>query len=191
MSRKQQPKHETQQLNHRMFQVLLIATAPQPRFNIFPDKFQKMKNQLFVSLSTALFIFLSCGTVHTTTPSRIGLLPLNDYQLTSAPLQSDTSYQVIRSDEAFRGRFSSTAAARVPDFNGQMVVAIVFKNPVTTPLQFEKAEVTGSTINVYAVTCTKANCSQGQALLATIPKVGNAATVQFVINGVNKQRVTL
>ena len=150
-----------------------------------------MRKQLLLTLSTVLLIaFLSCGTVRNATPSRIGLLPLGGYQLTAAPVQSDTSYQVVRSDEALRARFTPTAGARMPGFNGQMVVAIIFKNPVTTPLQFERAEVRGNTIHVYAVTCTGANCSQDQALLATIPKVGNAAAVQFLINGENKQRVT-
>jgi hypothetical protein len=72
-----------------------------------------------------------------------------------------------------------------------MVVAILFKNVVTAPLQFEKAEVAGSIMNVYAVTCTVQTCGSSQAVLATTPKVGSIKSVQFIINGEKKALVSL
>lgn len=151
-----------------------------------------MKKQLFVFFTIALSAFLlSCGTVRYAAPFQIGLSPLEEYRPTSASMQEDTAFMVFKNEQAFNTSFSSTSAsARQPGFNGQMVVTIVFKNAAVTPLRFEKAEVSGNTINVYTVSC-EAGCKSGQALLATIPKVGNASGLQYFVNGEKKKYVAL
>lgn len=160
----------------------------------FRQKLITMKKYIFLQLTVALFaaVIFSCGTVRNTTPSRIGILPLESYQLTSGSLPGDTTYKVIRNEEEFRSGFSSgNAAARRPSFDGQMVVAILFKNPVSQPLQFQGAEVTGGTLTLYAVNCTGINCQPSQVVLATTPRVGNVTQARFVVNGEQKAIIRL
>ena len=153
-----------------------------------------MRKQLsaYIVIFTVVIFFSACGTLRETTPSQIGLLPLDSYNLAATTLSADTTYRVIRSEEEFRATATpSDAAARQPAFSGQMVVAILFKNAVTSPLRFDRAELTGSTMNVYASTCTGQNCGSSQAVLATTPRVGSVKRVQFIINGENKTLVNL
>lgn len=153
-----------------------------------------MRKQLsaFVAFFTVVVFLSACGSLRETAPSRIGLLPLDSYTLAATALPADTTYRVIRSEEEFRANATpSDAAARQPSFSGQMVVAILFKNAVASPLRFNKAEVAGGTMNVYASTCTGQNCGNSQVLLATTPKVGTVKRVQFIVNGENKALVNL
>ena len=143
----------------------------------------------FLSALVVLLLF-SCGTVQNQTPSRIGLSPLPNYSPAPGRFTTDTTFSVYKASADFSGDFSPAAAeTRRPDFNGQMVVAMVVRNAAQTALQFDRAEVVGKTINVYAQTCRSQDCPAGPALVATIPKVSEATTVRFFINGESRSEV--
>jgi hypothetical protein len=136
-------------------------------------------------------LLFACSSSRTATSSQIGLLPLESYNYTGESLTADTMYRVIRSEDVFTANFNAAdAAARKPGFSGQTVVAILMK-AAATPLKFTRAEVAGRIINVYAQTCSGADCPSRSAVLATIPKVGSARAVQFFINGESKARLDL
>jgi hypothetical protein len=136
--------------------------------------------------------FFSCSSMQTSTPSAIGILPLGQYNYSTVSSPADTLYKVIRTAEEFRASFAQTTAeARQPDFSGQMVIAIIVNEAAGNPLQFEKAETVGTTVNVYARSCEGPDCNRGQAVLATIPRVGNARNVRFFVNGESRGQVYL
>jgi hypothetical protein len=143
----------------------------------------------FAALLFSFFLF-SCTAQRNSTPSAIGLVPLQDYRYAMNSLPTDTVYSIYKSEETFNSQFAaSSAAVRRPGFDGQWVVAIVLPTETATPLRFERAEVVGKTVNVYAQTCTDAACRNSPAILATIPKVGSALAVRFFINGEQKKAV--
>ena len=136
------------------------------------------------ALTTVFIYLLSCSGTRSRTPSAIGLLPLEGYQPAPTVLTTDTSYRVFRSEEAFNRNFAATAqGTRRPAFEGQAVVAILLKAAPAVPLRFERAEVVGTAIHVFAQACTQPDCIAGQAVLATIPNVGRAREVQFFVDG--------
>jgi hypothetical protein len=151
----------------------------------------KQNFSCFLSCIVVVLLF-SCGTVQNQTPSRIGLSPLQNYSPAPGHFTTDTTFSVYKTSADFSGDFSPAAAeARHPDFNGQMVMAIVVRSAAQPALQFDRAEVAGKTINVYAQTCGSQKCPAGPALLATIPRVGDARAVRFFINGENRREVQL
>lgn len=136
------------------------------------------------------FIVLSCSTLKST-PSQIGLLPLTGFRYLPENMITDTIYKVYQREEVFSNQFTALEGAKHPAFDGQWVVAVLLPAAATSSLRFEKAEVVGNTVNVYAQTCTTANCNSDQAVLATIPRVSNARRIQFFINGQSKNAVEL
>lgn len=157
-----------------------------------------MKN-ILTPVSLCGFILLTlagCTSVKETTPSRIGLVSLHHYNLKTGSNVTDTVYRVIQNEDAFNSVLEgATPEVKRPDFNGQMVVAILLK-PSTeqTPLLFEKAETVRSTMNVYAQTCSpgmQEGCTSANAIVATTPKVGSVKRVEFFINGASKRIVNL
>jgi hypothetical protein len=151
------------------------------------------KNTIFCVAFVALLLsFFSCSTVKNTAPTRIGLLPLDNYEYRQE--RTDTVYSIVQTDAEFNQKFRSAGGpVRTPAFTGQVVVAILLKDG-SSPLRLEKAEVVGNTVHVYAQTCPKPDCDKMPTPLtcmATIPKVGNAKTVLFFVNGERKSTVEL
>ena len=141
----------------------------------------------FVVLS---FLLFSCSTTRHPVPSRIGLLPLDAYNYSGSNLEADTVFRVFRNETVFNATFAATnTAARRPAFQGQTVVAIIMKSAPVTPLHFSRAEVAGKVINIYAQPCT--GCSSSRVVMATIPNVNDARSVQFFINEESKARLEL
>ena len=143
-------------------------------------------------LSTVIFLLFACSSSRQASPSRIGLVPLGAYSFQGDDLVMDTVYRIIQNEDLFNAGFSAAnASARRPGFDGQMVVAIIMKTAPATPLRFTGADVSGNVVNVYAQPCTGDDCENSRAVLATIPKVGNARTVQFFVNGERKASLSL
>ena len=103
----------------------------------------KVMKHLFYFL--IIIITASCGSIKTATPTIIGIMPLTSYTVQDQSPSADTTYRVIRSEDVFNSSFSASAAdVRKPDFGGQTVVAILFKNAASQPgMQFQKAEIVG------------------------------------------------
>ena len=133
--------------------------------------------------ATTILFIISCGSQRTQQPSAIAIMPLLGYEAMKGP-SADTTYQLYRTEEIFAGDFRSTSnGTRKPDM-GQMIVSVQLKN--STSMHYERAEYIGSRINVFLKTCAasmESNCRTGSSFLATIPRVGNARSVQFHING--------
>lgn len=148
-----------------------------------------VRNAFFFLLITSLLI--ACSTTMSSAPSPIGLVPLTSYTKINEPNSNDTAYHVIQNEETFAANFkASSADAKKPGFTGQMVVAMLTPQP--SLLQFEKAETVGTRINVYLRSCTAAaTCTSSNFFLATIPKVGNARSVQFFVNNTGRSIVSL
>ena len=149
------------------------------------------RTNLITIVSTPFLIFfLSCSSSRVSNSSSIGLLPLEYYIPTWSAHTADTTYKVFQTDAAFRKAFTVAAgeAPRSPNFSSQMVVAILFKEGVGQSLRFENAEVSGSTVTVFARSCMEQNCGNA---VATIPKVANAKTIRFIINGNSTGKVDL
>lgn len=118
-------------------------------------------------------------------------MSLEGYRFKQTDMTADTTYTVYQREETFNSQFAASGdAVRRPGFDGQWVVAILLP-AVTTPLRFERAEMAGRTVNVYAQTCTGTDCSNTPSILATVPKAGNARSVRFFINGERKHEVQL
>ncbi|RYZ28905.1 MAG: hypothetical protein EOO10_08000 [Chitinophagaceae bacterium] len=131
------------------------------------------------TLSFAFFLF-SCSISRNQTPSRIGLVALKNYSLVNPNSVQDTAYMAIQNETDFSSTF--TGAEKL-DLYGKTAVAIILKNDAS--LKFDSADYIGSSVNVYAQTCSAASqpqCATGKVFLATIPKVGSAKTVHFFIN---------
>ena len=142
--------------------------------------------KLTLLLSFFIIAVLSCVSSRNAEPSRIGIVPLHQFKANEASLNADTLYKVTRNAEEFDASFTSLVGTNTrPDFHAQMAVAMLLKNATTAGLQFEKAEVEGSTVNIYLRSCAGTateNCLKGNALIATIPKVGSAKKVRFFVN---------
>jgi len=138
-------------------------------------------------------VLISCSTAQKT-PSRIGLVPLEFYVSRQAP-PADTSYTVYRSEALFNAAFQPGTASRRPDFNGQTAVAIVLPaTPSAMALRFDRAEIVGNTMHVYAQSCTAgsdAGCIATPGILATTPRSGNVKSVNFWVNGISRRIVDL
>jgi hypothetical protein len=125
--------------------------------------------------------------------SSIGIVPLLQYSARNLSLKSDTTYQVIQDTLTFRASFTAAARARKPNFDGQVVVAILTKQLPSQAFRFTRAEVAGKTINVYAQNCqrdTDSTCEKNSIVLAAIPKVGNARSVHFFVNNEPREVVS-
>ena len=150
-----------------------------------------MKIAAFAIVATITLLIASCGSQRTQQPYLIGITPLYGYEAINAAT-SDTAYQLYRTEEIFAGDFRSTSnGTRKPDMGGQMIVSVQVRKQ--TSMQFERAEFVGSRINVFLKTCTSSaerNCRTSKSFLATIPRVGNARSVQFHINGEAKSIVS-
>lgn len=139
-----------------------------------------------------LLFIVSCTTVRNTSPSPIGLVSLTGYRYTAQPLTADTTYRIYQRQEDFDRQFSASGeVTRQPGFSGQWVVAILLKETPALPLRFERAELNGSAINVYAQPCTGTECDNNPVILATIPRSGSARHVRFFVNGERKREVAL
>lgn len=151
-----------------------------------------MKYSLMAGI-TAMTALLSCGTAQKM-PNRIGLIPLENYTSRQAP-PADTSYMVYRTETAFDAAFQPGTASRRPDFSGQTTVALVLPaTPSGTALRWDRAEVEGNTMHVYAQSCTlgtDAGCLASPNLLATTPRSGNVKRVAFWVNGISRRVVEL
>lgn len=139
-------------------------------------------------------LLVACGSTRNLTPSVIGIVPLTSYSRINSADISDTTYHVIQNEETFSANFrASSADAKKPGFNGQMVVALLTPQP--SLLQFDRADHSGPRINIYLRTCTPASslpaCNSSNFFLATIPKVGDARSVQFYIDNTSKRIVDL
>jgi len=147
-----------------------------------------MRKQTVTILLIASFVtgLLSCASSRNAEPSRIGIMPLAEYKVAATQLTADTAYRVLRSNEDFNATFApSISNARRPDFNSQIVVALLLKE-ANTGLQFSKAEIVEKTVNIYVESCTSSTdegCMKGSVVMATIPKAGNVNKVAFYING--------
>ena len=138
----------------------------------------------------------ACGAVHKATSTPIGIQPLSNFTLRNENFPSDTVYKVFRSEEQFDAVFApASPETKKPSFNGQTAFAILFKQASgNNPLRFEKVEISGSTMNVYAVTETPAagtDGSSGKIRLAATAKSDNVKKVQFFINGESRNQVIL
>jgi hypothetical protein len=122
-------------------------------------------------------------------------MPLAQYNLKSFDQVTDTTWMAFTNQAQFDAVFNSMAPdAKKPDFNAQTVVAMILKNAPSTPMAFEKMEIAGNTLNVYAATCltpTQTNCTQNQVIMAATAKSGNVKRVQFFMNGVSKRTIGL
>ena len=152
---------------------------------------------VFTRLSTCVvFLLTACGSVQQATSTRIGVQPLTGFSLRNENLPADTLYKVFRSDEQFDVHFlAATADVKRPDFRGQTAFAILFRQaPEKNPLVFEKVEIKGSTMMVYAAACapsTGQQCPGGKTMLGATAKSNQVKKVQFFINGESKTQVEL
>ncbi|HUC80787.1 MAG TPA: hypothetical protein VMR70_07715 [Flavisolibacter sp.] len=149
---------------------------------------KRTSHSLIIAL-VASFL-LSCSASRNATLSTIGLVPLADYTITNNAVK-DTVYRVVRNDADFDALVRATSAnAKRPGFDGQMVVALFTEAP--SSLQFVQAGFMGKNVQVYLASCNAAQpCSTGKVFLATIPKVGSAKRIQFFINNETKATVEL
>ena len=147
---------------------------------------------IFPALAVTLLL-LSCGTAQKM-PNRIGLIPLENYVSRQAP-PADTTYAIYRTEVAFDLAFAPGTASRRPDFSGQTTVAIVLPAvPAGNALRYDRAEIEGATMHVYAQSCTlgtDAGCLASPNLLATTPRSGNVKRVTFWVNGISRRTVEL
>jgi len=142
-----------------------------------------------VAILSFAFLLFSCSSSRNQTPSRIGLVPLKNYSLVNDNPPQDTTYMAIQNETEFANTFTGTEKL---DLYGKTAVAIVLKNAAS--LQFDSAGYIGSTVNVYAQTCSataQPQCATSKVFLATVPKVGSARTVQFFINNNKRGSVKL
>lgn len=139
-----------------------------------------------------LFLF-ACTANRMITQAPIGILPLLDYTAVNQGMLKDTSLAVYNNEASFSAAFTATSpSARKPTFGGQLAVAVSLKAPST--LYFERATKGGSKIFIYLKSCesvSQPSCQTGQYFLATVPKVGDAESVEFLINDEMKGRVDL
>jgi len=154
-----------------------------------------MKRLLYPLLLGTIIVVTACSSTRTPTPTAIGIMPLTQYTLKSFDQVTDTTWMAFTNQTEFDAVFNATGpGAKRPDFNAQTVVALILKNAPASPLTFEKLEVAGNTLNVYAATCltpTQTNCIQNQVIMAATAKSGNVKRVQFFMNGVNKRTIGL
>lgn len=148
-----------------------------------------------LAIFVLITLLVACGSIRTSAPSRVGIMPLTSYILKGSVPSGDTVYQVYTDEANFIAAFATTDEnARQPDFSGQIVVAIVLKD-TTAPsaLQLERAEIAGSTMSIYAVSCSSgaSGCISGPVVMATTPRSGNVKNVQFVVNNNSRYTVTL
>jgi hypothetical protein len=142
-------------------------------------------------LFSACLLF-ACSASRNQMHSAIGLVPLSNYETVNDDLAEDTAYHVFQNDASFAAVVRATAGdAKKPSFNGQMAVAMLTKLP--SLLQFERAEFTGNRIHVYLQSCSTSQpgCSTSKLFLATVPRVGNARSVQFFVNNEPKAPINL
>jgi hypothetical protein len=90
---------------------------------------------------------------------------------------------------------SASSAVRIPDFNGQSVVAIVTK-PTTKVLSLaiDKAEITGTDLHVYySITDTTAWSTYEQVnfAAATIPKSLAVKNIHFYLKDVKEKTLSI
>ncbi|GAA4737324.1 hypothetical protein GCM10023229_15080 [Flavisolibacter ginsenosidimutans] len=126
-------------------------------------------------------------------PSAIGIVPLLQYSAQNVSVKADTTYQVIQDATTFHASFAASSTARKPNFDGQMVVTILTKQLPSQAFRFTRAEVAGKTVNVYAQSCQRdadSTCEKSSVVMAAIPKVGSARSVQFFVNNQPKELVS-
>ena len=154
-----------------------------------------MKPLAILLLYSAVIVVTSCSSTRTSAPSAIGIMPLTQFTLKSFDQVTDTTWMAFTNQVQFDAVFNSTAPdAKRPDFNAQTVVAMILKSAPSTPMTFEKMEIAGNSLNVYAATCltpTQTNCTQNQVIMAATAKSGNVKRVQFFMNGVAKRTIGL
>lgn len=147
-----------------------------------------MRNVLFLVLITA--VISACGASRYSTPSTVGLVPLENYFV---PLNNgmDTgyTYKVISNRDEFDKIIKTGSSAgneiRKPDFNGQTVVAVIHNTGPNRrkDIVMDGAAIGGSQMNVYyhvkgtaVSTVTTFNPGLG---LATVPKASSVKQVSF------------
>jgi hypothetical protein len=154
-----------------------------------------MRKYLLLQLAvvSSLFIFIACSVTRNQTPSVVGLVPLQGYSAVGNKTVQDTTYMAIQNENDFANAFSSsTAGVKKPDFNSQIVVALLLKSPAS--MRFQGADYIGSQINIRLQSCnapTLPDCNTSSLFLATIPKVGNGKRVQFIIDSTARGNVNL
>lgn len=146
-----------------------------------------------LAVISSLIIFISCSATRNQTPSVIGLVPLQGYSTVGNKSVQDTTYMAIQNEIDFANAFSPmTASVKKPDFNGQIVVALLLKSPAS--MRFQGADFIGSQINIRIQSCKAPalpDCNTSSLFLATIPKVGSSKRVQFIIDSTASGNVTL
>lgn len=149
----------------------------------------KRTSHTLIFVLAASFL-VACSASRNATLSTIGLVPLADYTTTNITVK-DTAYRVVPNDTDFDALVRATSAnAKRPGFDGQMVVALFTEAP--SSLQFVQAGFMGKNVQVYLASCNAAQpCSTSKVFLATIPKVGSAKRVQFFINNETKATIDL
>jgi hypothetical protein len=149
-----------------------------------------LRNFFFLSIGCHL---LACSASRNQAPSAIGLVPLSNYETVNDDITEDTTYHVFQNDAGLAAVVRATGTdAKKPSFNGQIAVALFTKAP--SLLQFERAGFIGDQIHVYIRSCTPSSqpgCNTNKVFLATLPKVGNARSVQFFVNSEAKAIVDL
>jgi hypothetical protein len=150
-----------------------------------------MRTTLFHVLITLVFTACSIKNAQRLTT---GIFPLTGYT-SKVIVPADTLYSVYTNESGFNAAFTAAANSRKPAFNGQTVYSIVLpkENPQNS-LQWQKAEVWGSTMNIYLAGCTTvtgADCLAGPYLLATTARILAVKKVQFYINGFLRKTVSL
>jgi hypothetical protein len=148
-----------------------------------------------------LFIPLlhSCTTAQKL-PAAIGVVALTNFVANeNLPLPSEKNFFIFTDNKAFLNAFhmtkSASSAVRIPDFNGQSVVAIVTK-PTTKVLSLaiDKAEITGTDLHVYySITDTTAWSTYEQVnfAAATIPKSLAVKTIHFYLKDVKEKTLSI
>ena len=136
---------------------------------------------------------MACTVSRNSTPSSIGIVPLQGFSARGQISLQDTVLKVYRNDAEFESAFNaSPATTKKPDFYGQMAVAVM--TTVSSTMEFVKAETAGNKVNIYLESCTpstQTSCQSGNLFLAAIPKVGSAKTVVLYIDNKNRRTVNL
>ena len=135
----------------------------------------------------SFFLISACSSSNPARAYEIGLLNLPGYAPVSRPGPPASEHMVITTESAFTPRFtaaaSDTSSLRKPEFSGQMVVAVVYRQDTVTQVLLDRATISGNTLNIYYHLATSSYAtSAGAVTLATVPKSGNVKQARFFRN---------
>lgn len=154
------------------------------------------------AVCSALIILILCGCTgnKNITASKIGLVRLNSYfTKNTVELPDEVNFRVFTKATDFDSTFgvAQTMDTNVvrPDFNGQIVVAVLnHSTNRETKVQIESAEVIGQDINVYysvVDTGKVLGFTTSPNAVAAIPKVASAKQVNFYTAGTKVKTLAL